>query len=507
MPNHLFGQFPVDVAGPDRPFIVSAAEDGGDRVLTYRDMLSLSARLAQVLVARGVQPGDRVAAQIDKSAEAIVLYLAALRAGAVWLPLNPAYTLQELAYFITDSEPRLLVCDPAHADTVGALAKRLGVGRVETLGSDGASGSLLVAAARHGGAFEDAPRGPADPAAILYTSGTTGRPKGAVLSHGNLEANAATLAELWRFTAQDVLIHALPIFHTHGLFVATNVTLMAGSSMICLPRFDADQILGLMGRASVMMPTFYTRLLQHPGLTHEAAAGMRLFISGSAPLLEETHRAWFDRTGHHILERYGMTETNLNSSNPYEGARIPGTVGQPLPGVDIRITDPQSGATLAPGQVGMIEICGPNVFSGYWRMPEKTADDFRQGGYFISGDLGMFDERGYLHIVGRAKDLVISGGFNVYPKEVEAEIDALPGVLEAAVIGAPHPDFGEGVTAIVALRPGAILSEGDVLAALQTRLASYKRPKRVLFVADLPRNAMGKVQKAALREAYKNLYR
>jgi malonyl-CoA/methylmalonyl-CoA synthetase len=356
--------------------------------------------------------------------------------------------------------------------------------------------------------FEDVARGADDAAAILYTSGTTGRSKGAVLSHDNLIANSTALAAVWRYTADDVLLHALPIFHTHGLFVATNVTLMAGASMICLPGFNADEIMARMPGASVMMgvPTFYVRLLQHPGLTQGATEHMRLFISGSAPLLEETHRAWAERTGHRILERYGMTETNMNSSNPYDGDRVAGTVGQPLPGVDIRIADPDTGAPLNPGEVGMIEIRGPNVFKGYWRMPDKTAADFRPDGYFISGDLGMFDERGYLHIVGRSKDLVISGGFNVYPKEVEAEIDAMPGVLEAAVIGLPHPDFGEGVTAVVVPKPGATLQEGAILAALEQSLAKYKRPKRVLFVEALPRNTMGKVQKSLLRETYQGLY-
>ena len=508
MTNHLFGQVRERIAGPERPFIISPQPGGSDRVLSYGDMLSLSARLANALVQRGVKPGDRVAAQVEKSAEAIVLYLACVRAGAIWLPLNTAYTLPELEYFIGDAEPALVVCDPAQADAVGALAARLGVGTVETLGADGRSGSLLQLAEGLSPLFEDVGRGADDAAAILYTSGTTGRSKGAVLSHGNLIANATTLAQLWRYGADDVLLHALPIFHTHGLFVATNVTLMAGASMICLSKFDADEMLARMPGSSVMMgvPTFYVRMLQHPGLTRKATAGMRLFISGSAPLLEETHNAWSERTGHRILERYGMTETNMNSSNPYDGDRVAGTVGPPLPGTEIRIVDPESGAALPQGEVGMIEIRGPNVFKGYWRMPDKTAADFRDDGYFISGDLGRFDARGYLHIVGRSKDLVISGGFNVYPKEVEAEIDAMPGVLEAAVIGLPHPDFGEGVTAVVTAKPGVELEESVILAALEQSLAKYKRPKRVLFVNELPRNTMGKVQKNVLRETFKDLY-
>lgn len=508
MSNHLFGQIRDRMPGLDHPFIVSPMANGSDRVLTYGGMLALSGRVANALVDLGVQPGDRVAAQVEKSAEAIVLYLACVRAGAIWLPLNTAYTLNELEYFIGDAEPRVVVCDPARAETLKGLGARLGVGSVETLGTDGTSGTLLERAKSLSPEFTDADRAIDDPAAILYTSGTTGRSKGAVLSHGNLAANAAALAALWRFTSDDVLLHALPIFHTHGLFVATNVTLMSGASMICLSRFDPDEILARMPQATVMMgvPTFYSRLLQHQGLTREATQGMRLFISGSAPLLEETHHAWSERTGHRILERYGMTETNMNSSNPYEGDRVAGTVGQPLPGVDIRITDPDTGAELPAGQTGMIEIRGPNVFKGYWRMPDKTAADFRADGFFISGDLGKFDDKGYLHIVGRAKDLVISGGYNVYPKEVESEIDALSGVVESAVVGLPHPDFGEGVTAVVVLEPGAAMTEAQVLAALNGRLAKYKQPKRVLFVDSLPRNTMGKVQKNLVRQSLEGLY-
>jgi malonyl-CoA/methylmalonyl-CoA synthetase len=330
-----------------------------------------------------------------------------------------------------------------------------------------------------------------------------------MLSHENLASNARTLAQVWRFTGRDVLLHALPIYHTHGLFVATNTTLMAGSSMIFLPRPDPDEMFRLMPRASVMMgvPTFYTRLLADARLTKEATKHMRLFVSGSAPLLAETHREWQARTGHAILERYGMTETNMNTSNPYDGPRVAGTVGPPLPGVEIRISDPESGKLLPQGEIGMIEVRGPNVFKGYWRMPEKTSAEFHKDGFFITGDLGRIDDKGYVAILGRGKDLVISGGFNVYPKEVEDEIDALPGVIECAVIGVAHPDFGEGVTAVVAAKRGAALTEKDVIAALKERLAAYKLPKRVLFVEDLPRNSMGKVQKALLREIHKDLYR
>jgi malonyl-CoA/methylmalonyl-CoA synthetase len=329
-----------------------------------------------------------------------------------------------------------------------------------------------------------------------------------MLTHGNLLSNATTLRDCWRVTSGDRLIHALPIFHTHGLFVATNVTLLAGASMFLMSKFDADEVVALMPQATILMgvPTFYVRLLQSRRLDKQAVANMRLFVSGSAPLLAETHVEFEKRTGHAILERYGMTETNMNTSNPYDGARIAGTVGLPLPGVTVRVTDPATGAVLRPDETGMIEIKGPNVFKGYWRMPEKTAAEFTADGYFISGDLGKIDDAGYVHIVGRGKDLVISGGYNIYPKEVEGEIDLLDGVVESAVIGVPHPDFGEGVTAVVVSRSGSTLTEGDVLRALQERLAKYKQPKRVIFVEDLPRNTMGKVQKNLLRDQYRSLY-
>jgi malonyl-CoA/methylmalonyl-CoA synthetase len=329
-----------------------------------------------------------------------------------------------------------------------------------------------------------------------------------MLSHENLRSNAAALVETWRYTDDDVLIHALPIFHAHGLFVATNVTLMAGASMIFLPRFDPAEVLSWMPQATVLMgvPTFYTRLLQQPGLTRDATAGMRLFVSGSAPLLPDTHGAFRQRTGHAILERYGMTETSMNTSNPYESDRVPGSVGLPLPGVEIRVCDPETGCELGIDEIGMVEVRGPNVFSGYWRMPEKTRAEFRSDGFFITGDLGKVDQRGYLWILGRGKDLVISGGYNVYPKEVELEIDALPGVLESAVIGVPHPDFGEAVTAVVVLEQGAELRETEIISALRGRLAPYKLPKRVIIAAELPRNTMAKVQKNILREQHKNLF-
>ncbi len=479
----------------------------GGAPVTYGDFVDLTGRLASVLAASGVQPGDRVAVQVEKSWQALALYLACLRAGAVFLPLNTAYTPVEIAYFLGDAEPALFVCRPESRDTLAPVARRAGVQRVETLGGAGA-GSLLERAGSAPADFATVARGDDDLAAILYTSGTTGRSKGAMLTHENLRSNAQALVDAWRFTGDDVLIHALPIFHTHGLFVATNVVLLAGASMIFMARFDTHAVLTAMARASVLMgvPTFYTRLADHPGLTRETAGPMRLFVSGSAPLLAETHRRFFERTGHTILERYGMTETNMITSNPYDGERRPGAVGFPLPGVSLRIADPDTAEPLPAGEIGVIEVKGPNVFKGYWRMPDKTAAEFRADGFFITGDLGLIDPQGYVHIVGRGKDLVISGGYNVYPKEVEAEIDALPGVLESAVIGLPHPDLGEGVTAIVVREAGAEASERAILAAIDGRLAKFKQPKRVLFVDALPRNSMGKVQKNALRDTYRDLY-
>ncbi len=475
--------------------------------ISYDDLIALSGQTANYIVSRGVKPGDRVAAQTEKSVAALVLYLATVRAGAVFLPLNTAYTLNELDYFIGDAEPSLVVCDPSKQAGIAALADKIGA-KVDTLDANG-KGSLTDGAAKQKSDFATVTRADDDLAAILYTSGTTGRSKGAMLTHDNLASNSLSLVEYWRFTGKDVLIHALPIYHTHGLFVASNVTLFSRASMIFLPKLDPELIIKLMSRATVLMgvPTFYTRLLQSPNLTNESTKHMRLFVSGSAPLLAETHREWSARTGHAVLERYGMTETNMNTSNPYDGERVPGAVGFPLPGVSVRVTDPETGKELARDEIGMIEVKGPNVFKGYWRMPEKTATEFRVDGFFITGDLGKIDAQGYTHIVGRGKDLVISGGFNVYPKEVESEIDAIPGVTESAVIGLPHADFGEGVTAVVVNSKEAKLDEAAVMKALDGRLAKFKMPKRVIFVDDLPRNTMGKVQKNVLRESYKDLYK
>ena len=477
----------------------------GQRV-SYGDLVARTGQMANVLVSRGLKPGDRVAAQAEKSVLGLVLYLATVRAGAVYLPLNTAYTLNELEYFITDAEPALVVCDPSKVEGIGAIAATVHT-RVETLGADG-KGSLTEAADKASKEFWTVARANDDLAAILYTSGTTGRSKGAMLSHDNLTSNSLTLVDYWRFTDKDVLVHALPIYHTHGLFVASNVTLLARASMIFLPKFDPDLIIRLMARATVLMgvPTFYTRLLQNPALNRDSTKHMRLFVSGSAPLLAETHREWAVRTGHAVLERYGMTETNMNTSNPYDGERVAGTVGHPLPSVSVRVADPETGKVLGPETIGMIEVKGPNVFKGYWRMAEKTKSEFRDDGFFITGDLGKIDDKGYVHILGRSKDLVISGGFNVYPKEIESEIDAMPGVIETAVIGVPHADFGEGVTAVVVCNKAAKVDESSVLKALDGRLAKFKMPKRVIFVDELPRNAMGKVQKNILRDTYSDIY-
>jgi malonyl-CoA/methylmalonyl-CoA synthetase len=474
--------------------------------ITYGDLIARTGQMANVLVARGVKTGDRVAAQTEKSVAGLVLYLATVRAGAVYLPLNTAYTLHELDYFIGDAEPSLIVCDPSKAEGIATIAAKVGA-KVETLGADG-KGSLTDAAAAAKPDFATVARENADLAAILYTSGTTGRSKGAMLTHDNLASNSLSLVDYWRFTDKDVLIHALPIYHTHGLFVASNVTLFARASMIFLPKLDPELIIKLMARATVLMgvPTFYTRLLQSPNLTRQSTAHMRLFISGSAPLLADTHREWFARTGHAVLERYGMTETNMNTSNPYDGERVPGAVGHALPGVTVRVTDPETGKELAPDTIGMIEVKGPNVFKGYWRMPEKTKAEFRDDGFFITGDLGKIDAKGYVHILGRGKDLVISGGFNVYPKEIESEIDAMPGVVESAVIGVPHADFGEGVTAVVVCDKNAGVDEASVLKALDGQIAKFKMPKKVIFVDGLPRNTMGKVQKNVLRDTYAKIY-
>jgi len=483
-----------------------------DRTHTYADVDKISARFANTLISLGVQPGDRVAAQVEKSLCAFFLYLGTLRAGAAFLPLNTAYTAAELAYFLGDAEPELFVCDPAKAAALAPVAEAadctmvtMGGHRAGALPEGTLVGRMQAASTR----LRTVPRRPDDLAAILYTSGTTGRSKGAMLTHDNLWSNAQTLCDYWRFTSDDVLLHALPLYHTHGLFTSSNTVMAAGASMIYLPKFDADEVIKWLPQATSMMgvPTFYTRLLARPDFDRELVAHMRLFTSGSAPLLAETHKQFEERTGHRILERYGMTETNMNTSNPYDGDRRAGTVGFPLPGIEVRISDSETGAPISIGETGMIEVKGPNVFKGYWRNPEKTVEDFRSDVFFITGDLGMIDEHGYVTIVGRAKDLIISGGFNVYPKEVEEAIDDLEGVEESAVVGVPHPDFGEGVVAVVVPQNGAEVCEEAVIGSLKDKLARFKQPKHVFLVDALPRNSMGKVQKKELRDRYADLFK
>ena len=502
MTNPLYDTLFGVHAGSTRPFLISP--DGA--ITTYADFLTQAAQIAHVLVARGMEPGDRLAMQVEKSPEALALYAACAQSGVVFLPLNTAYTSDELTYFIENSGAKLVVCDADRSADLSPLAASLGA-KLETLNSDG-SGSLTEAAAQQPAQFDTVTRAETDLAAFLYTSGTTGRSKGAMLTQSNLLSNAETLRDYWRFTSEDVLLHALPIFHTHGLFVASNIMLLAGGSMIFLPKFDLDQMIYHMKQSTSMMgvPTFYTRLLGDGRFTKDLTAHMRLFISGSAPLLADTHIAFEERTGHRILERYGMTETNMNTSNPYDGERRAGTVGFPLPGVELKITDPATGKTLPDGEVGQIEVHGPNVFKGYWQMPEKTAAELRVDGFFITGDLGVVDEDGYVSIVGRDKDLIISGGYNIYPKEIELLLDAQPGVLESAVIGVPHPDFGETVVAVlVAETPGSIdLSQVETAAAAS--LARFKHPRKMITVEALPRNTMGKVQKNVLRTEYGALF-
>jgi len=502
MANTLYDALFLAHEGSEKTFLALKA----GRAVSYGAFLRQTARFAHALRACGVEPGDRVALQAKKSPEALAVYAACVAAGAVFLPLNTAYTPSEVDYFVSDGQAKLLVCDGAGASALEPVAAGAGA-RLLTLNGDG-SGTLADLARGQPERFEPVERRAGDLAAFLYTSGTTGRSKGAMLTQDNLLSNAEALVETWRFTESDVLLHALPIFHTHGLFVATNTILLAGGSMIFLPALDIDDLIAMMPQATTMMgvPTFYTRLLADPRLTRELTAHMRLFVSGSAPLLADTHVEFERRTGKKILERYGMTETNMNTSNPYDGERRAGTVGRPLPGVDLRIVEPESGRPVATGEVGIIEVKGRNVFKGYWKMPEKTREEFRPDGFFITGDLATLDADGYVTIVGRAKDLIIAGGYNIYPKEVELLLDEEPGVLESAVIGVPHPDLGEAVVAVVVPRAGATLDEAALLAAIAPKLARFKQPRRVFSIAELPRNTMGKVQKNALRERFKGVF-
>ncbi|MGV8985489.1 MAG: malonate--CoA ligase [Cypionkella sp.] len=494
MPNPLYDALFAPLATRDTHFMI--LPDGSE--LSGRAFHAMIARAANGLRAAGVIPGDRVAVQIAKSPVALAVYAATVSIGAIFLPLNTAYTPPEVGYFLENATPRLFLCEPAKAASLAEVASKTTLKTLDPMGG-GSFGTDLSAAAS---VFVPEERAPSDLAAILYTSGTTGRSKGAMLTHANLLSNAEALADLWQFTSADVLLHALPIFHTHGLFVASNVSLLTGGTMIFLPGFDLESVLRLLPQATALMgvPTFYTRLLDDPRFNKALTAHMRLFVSGSAPLLAETHRIFEDRTGHRILERYGMTETNMNTSNPYDGDRRAGTVGFPLPGVELRIM--AEGVEVPKGEVGVIEVRGPNVFVGYWQMPEKTAEELRPDGWFITGDLGELDPDGYVQIVGRAKDMVISGGFNIYPIEVEMLLDEQSGVLESAVVGLPHPDFGEAVFAVLVARKGETVDPGAVLDGLQDKLARFKQPKGAVVVTELPRNAMGKVQKAALRKAY-----
>ena len=514
----LRAAFPSDL---NATAVETTAPDGSPLYYTWADLDRASARMANLLASLKLPEGSRVAVQVEKSVEAMVLYLATLRAGYVFLPLNTAYQSAEIEYFIGNAEPAVVVCTPGNFGWVSKIAFSANVGHVFTLGED-RSGSLLDRAAHCSEQHTPVARAADDLAAILYTSGTTGRSKGAMLTHGNLLSNALTLKDYWGWTSTggpddrgDVLIHALPIFHVHGLFVAIHGALINGSKMIWLAKFDPKAVIAALPRATVFMgvPTLYVRMLAEPGLTREVARNMRLFIAGSAPLLIETFNEWRERTGHTILERYGMSETIMLTSNPYapdarhanQAERRGSTVGFALPGVDLRVVD-DAGNALPVGEIGNIQVRGPNVFKGYWRMPEKTAEEFTPDGWFKTGDVGKIDARDYVSIVGRSKDLIISGGYNVYPAEIEGFINELPGVAESAVVGVPHPDFGEVGVAVVIAKPGVTLQAESIVATLKSQLANFKIPKQCYIVPELPRNAMGKVQKNLLRDQYKGLF-
>jgi malonyl-CoA/methylmalonyl-CoA synthetase len=517
-PNHnanlfcaLRAAFPSDL---DQIAVETTSPQGEPLLYTWRDLDHASARIANLLASLKLPAGSRIAVQVEKSVEAMLLYLATLRAGYVFLPLNTAYQSGEIEYFVGNAEPAVVVCTPGNFGWVSKIAFKAGTQHVFTLGDD-RTGSLLDRATHHGDDHQPVDKAVDDLAAILYTSGTTGRSKGAMLTHGNLLSNAVTLKDYWGWKSGDVLIHALPIFHVHGLFVAIHAALLNGSKMIWMAKFDPKAVLAAMPRATVFMgvPTLYVRLLAEAGLNKDATKNMRLFIAGSAPLLIETFNAWRERTGHTILERYGMSETIMLTSNPYsadarhggQSERRGSTVGFPLPGVGVRVVD-DAGKAVPVGEIGNIQVQGPNVFKGYWRMPEKTAEEFTQDGWFRTGDVGKVDERGYVSIVGRSKDLIISGGYNVYPAEIESAINDMPGVAESAVVGVPHPDFGEVGVAVVIATPGAKIDGEAIVAQLKSQLANFKIPKRCFVATELPRNTMGKVQKNLLREQYKALF-
>ena len=500
MSNHLYDRVFAPHEDNPKPFLI-----GETQTLSYAIFHEQVNKLAHALIASGLKTGDRVAVQAAKSNTQLALYVATIKAGGVYLPLNTSYTAHELEYFISNAQARLVVVDEKAKQAVTPIAEAQGANLL-TLNAD-ESGTLPKLAEQQAAQFEAVARGSEDLAAILYTSGTTGRSKGAQLCHRNLHSNTEVLRDFWQFKEDDVLLHMLPIYHTHGLFVACNLLAMVGGSMIFLPKFDADKALSFLPQATTMMgvPTFYTRLLNEERFTREASQHMRLFISGSAPLLAETHKSFAARTGKKILERYGMTETNMSTSNPYDGERIAGTVGVPLPGVELRIADAKTGKSVPDGEIGIIELKGDNVFTGYWQMPEKTKESFRDDGYFITGDMARIDEHGYIVIVGRDKDLIISGGLNVYPKEIESMVDELEGVTESAVIGVPHPDFGEAVVAVI-VAADKTLNEESVMEFLANKIAKFKQPKAVFFVEALPRNTMGKVQKVTLRAEHKELF-
>ena len=503
MINPLFDNLFGAHAENDDPFLYLL----NGKTITYKKFLKLSGKIANAFFYLGLTPGDCVAIQVQKSPEMLNIYAACAQAGLVFLPLNPSYTVDELEYFIENSEARLIICDEVNKGPLEHIAKKLGI-LIETLNAD-ATGSIINKSIPLSEKFETVRRSENDLAALLYTSGTTGKSKGAMLTQTNLLSNGATLMNEWQFTKKDVLLHALPLFHTHGLFVATNVTLSAGGSMIFLPKFDLDDIIEHLPNSTAIMgvPTFYTRLLSDNRFNKELVEHMRLFVSGSAPLLSETHIQFEKLTGHRILERYGMTETNMNTSNPYIGERRAGTVGLPLPGVELKITDPETGAEKFVNEIGQIEVRGPNVFKGYWKMPDKTKTELRRSGFFITGDLGKIDENGYVYIIGRDKDLIISGGYNIYPKELEIFLDEQISIEESAVIGVPHPDFGETPIALIVPNNGFHPDLKQIEKDIKKSFARYKHPRKIMVISELPRNTMGKVQKKFLRDEYRSIFK
>ncbi len=489
---------------PNKTFI-RFLED--DTQITIKSFFSICERYCAFFMSLGIGAGDRIVVQSPKTTDSLSLYISTIMAGGIYIPLNPDFTDTEVSYYLSDSQPTIYICMTERSHSLAVIANKLDVPFFYTIGLEN-TGTFYEEVYRRNAKFTDVvARKEEDIAAILYTSGTTGKPKGAMIPHRALSSNALILCKEWKFTNKDVLIHALPVFHTHGLFVATNVALVSGAEILFIEKFDSDKIIKAMPSATSLMgvPTFYTRLLQHPELS-SSTKNMRLFISGSAPLLAQTHNEWSNKTGHAILERYGMTEANMVTSNPYEGIRKAGTIGIPLENIKVRIVSEETNEEVVEGQVGSLEIKGPNLFTGYWQNPEKTASDFRDDGYFISGDLASRDSDGYISIVGREKDLIISGGFNIYPKEIEIILDELPDVIESAVIGVNHEDFGETVVAVIVKKEESSLSKEDIQGYVSGQLVYYKRPKHIEFASAIPRNSMGKVQKNMLRERFKKLF-